>query len=291
MPDDVTGPTPAFRTVTVSPGVNIAFEEWPTAGPRILFLHATGFSRGCWRPHATRLASRATPTLLDLRGHGSSSKPPEPYRWSHFVDDVVALVLMEGWDRLILCGHSVGGATAIQVAARLPEQVSALVLIEPVVPQPAGRSDAAVAPSPLIERTLRRRMRWDSRDKAAEYLRARAPYDSWDSAVFTAWVETGLTASADGCSELSCPPWVEASVFEETRGSGATADLAQIRVPTWIARATGDRGMRSTCGPEVAHAIAGAHEVIVEGSGHFLPMEDIPLVVRLIDEACTATGG
>jgi pimeloyl-ACP methyl ester carboxylesterase len=130
-------------------------------------------------------------------------------------------------------------------------------------------------------------MRWGSRPEATEYLRARAPYDSWDPTVFAGWAQTGLIDSTDGGAELSCPPWVEASVFAETRGSRAAADLARIHVPTWVARATGDRGMRSTCGPDVARAIAGARETVVEGSGHFLPLEDIPLVVRLLNEACT----
>ena len=33
--------------------------------------------------------------------------------------------------------------------------------------------------------------------------------------------------------ELSCTPWVEASVFTETHGSTAYADLKRVHCPTW----------------------------------------------------------
>ncbi|MDA1004808.1 MAG: alpha/beta hydrolase, partial [Chloroflexi bacterium] len=128
MPDEYT-----LRHVTVAPGVTLAFDEWPAHGPRVVFLHATGFSRGCWRPLARRIAGRAQPTLVDMRGHGASSRPPAPYLWPSLVDDIAELITAQDWSGIVLGGHSVGGSTAIQVAARLPERVAALVLVEPVI--------------------------------------------------------------------------------------------------------------------------------------------------------------
>ncbi|MDA0364642.1 MAG: hypothetical protein O2843_02065, partial [Chloroflexi bacterium] len=138
--------------------------------------------------------------------------------------------------------------------------------------------------SALTERTLRRRATWDSHAEAATYLRARAPYDSWDRDVFAAWMDTGVTEQG-GQFALSCPPWVEASVFAETGGSTAADDVERVRVPTWIARATGDRGMRSTCPDTLAGQIPGTRETVIDGSGHFLPLEDVALVERLVGEA------
>jgi len=276
-----------LRSVHVSDSVSLAFDEWPAQGPRVVFLHATGFSRGCWRPHAQRIAARSQPVSLDLRGHGASSKPPTPYLWPLLVDDVASLFVGEGWSNVILLGHSVGGATAVQVAARLPERVAALVLVEAVInpDRPAAATGDGVAMSPLVERTLKRRARWASRAEAGEYLHARSPYDSWDPEVFASWLDTGVIATADGAVELSCPPWVEASVFTETRGSTAAQDLARLRCPAWIARATGDRGLRSTCPPQVAQAIPTAYETVIEGSGHFMPLEDVGVVVTLLNAA------
>ncbi|MCA9846418.1 MAG: alpha/beta hydrolase [Dehalococcoidia bacterium] len=279
-----------LRSVQVSDAVQLAFDEWPARGPRVVFLHATGFSRGCWRPHAQRIAARSQPVSLDLRGHGASSKPLAPYRWSLLVDDIVSLLVAEDWSNVLLVGHSVGGATAVQVAARLPERVAALVLVEAVVTPDRPPAGAGEPPSALVERTLRRRARWSSRAEAGRYLRARPPYDSWDAEVFAGWLDSGVIATDDGGVELSCPPWVEASVFTETRGSTAAQDLAHVSCPTWIARATGDRGLRSTCPPQVAQTIPTASETVIEGSGHFLPLENVGVVVTLLNAALDHMG-
>lgn len=273
-----------LRSATVSEEVTLAFDEWPANGPRVLFLHATGFSRGCWRPHARQLASRSQPTLVDLRGHGASSKPPAPYRWPELADDVATLLTTEDWSGVILLGHSVGGATAVEVAARLPERVAGLVLVEAVVPLAPPPGDGAAPVSPLVERTLKRRAHWPSRQEAGEYLRSRAPYDSWDAEVFAAWTETGLV-EAEGGVELSCPPWAEAAVFGGTRESRAGQVLGDVECPVWILRATGERGMRSTTSPEVAPKLRTESETVVEGSGHFLPLERVDLVVDTVDAA------
>lgn len=275
-----------MRRVEVADGVSLAFDEWPANGRRVLFLSATGLSRGCWAPHAQRLAERCQPTPVDLRGHGASSRPQPPYTWPGLVDDVVALIEREDWSGVVICGHSVGGSTAVQVAVRLPQRVAALVLVEPVLRRPSPSPDAPAGPSALTARTLRRRAVWPSRAEAGEYLRARAPYDSWDGAVFGSWMETAVVETAEGV-ELSCPPWVEASVFSETGGSTAFDDLPELRCPVRFARATGERGMRSTCPPEAPAAVSGSIDTVIQGSGHFLPLEQPDLVARLIAEALT----
>jgi pimeloyl-ACP methyl ester carboxylesterase len=37
-------------------------------------------------------------------------------------------------EEAVLCGHLVGGATAIQVAAQVPDRIAVLVLVEPPAP-------------------------------------------------------------------------------------------------------------------------------------------------------------
>lgn len=283
------------RSIVIAPGVQLAIDDWATSGVPVLFLHATGFSRGVWRPMCDgllRAAPGSRPIAIDLRGHGASSKPPAPYRWSQLVDDIESLYTKLGLGPCVVCGHSVGGATAVEFAVRRPEAVTALVLVEAPLRDPVDVDSLGGArPSDLIARTERRRWQWPSHAEACAYLRARSPYDGWDRAVFEAWTDTALANVGAGV-ELSCPPWVEASVFAEARGSRAVAKLPNLRCPVWLGRGTGTRGMPSTTSASMAMRIPRVAERIAEGDGHFAPLERVNWTVEVVAEAVRyAQGG
>jgi pimeloyl-ACP methyl ester carboxylesterase len=282
---------PAVRTPS---GVRLASELTSTAGSTgaapLVFLHATGFSRGVWRPVACRLADVAPGIALDLRGHGDSDKPSPPYRWSLLAEDVAAYVEQMPAGQVVLCGHSVGGATAVQVAAQLPERVAALVLVEPVLMPPRERPLPApgAGQSGLLTATLRRQRSWPGRALAEEHLAARSPYRYWDREVLAGYFATGLTQAGDGSCTLSCPPEIEASVYTEAPASQAWSRLPDISCPAWILRAAGNQGMPSTASPSIAQVTRQGVDRLADGpSGHFLPMEQPALVAAFIREMMT----
>jgi pimeloyl-ACP methyl ester carboxylesterase len=51
---------------------------------------------------------------------------------------VLEAVTAAGWDRFVLAGHSLGGATIAEVARRAPERVAHVVYISAVVPEEGG---------------------------------------------------------------------------------------------------------------------------------------------------------
>ncbi len=57
-----------------------------------------------------------------------------------------------GWDRFVLAGHSLGGATIADVARRAPDRVAHLVYVSAVVPEEGG-SILDMLPAELLERT------------------------------------------------------------------------------------------------------------------------------------------
>src|SRR4030095_5985418 len=71
--------------------------------------------------------------LLDLRGTGASAIPADPatYRCDRQGDDGEALRMPRGLGRIALLGHSAGGALALLYAARHPDRVGRLVLLNP----------------------------------------------------------------------------------------------------------------------------------------------------------------
>ncbi|MGK5445686.1 alpha/beta fold hydrolase [Micromonospora sp. URMC 105] len=85
------------------------------------------------------LAAHRALVRLDLRGTGESAVPADPatYRCDRLVDDVEALRVHLGLDRIDLMGHSAGGSLAVLYAARHPERVGRLALVNPS-PRPVG---------------------------------------------------------------------------------------------------------------------------------------------------------
>ncbi|TDD25955.1 alpha/beta fold hydrolase [Nonomuraea diastatica] len=71
--------------------------------------------------------------MLDLRGTGGSATPADTsaYRCDRLVDDVEALRLHLGLDRIDLLGHSAGANLAVRYTARHPEHTGRLALITP----------------------------------------------------------------------------------------------------------------------------------------------------------------
>ena len=69
---------------------------------------------------------------LDQRGHGRSDRAAEleEYSRDHMADDIRGFVESRRLDRPVVLGHSMGGMNAMTFAARHPEMLRALVLID-----------------------------------------------------------------------------------------------------------------------------------------------------------------
>ena len=79
------------------------------------------------------LSTHRSLVLLDLRGTGDSAVPADltSYRCDRQVDDVEALRVHLGLDRIDLLGHSAGATLALLYAARFPDRIGRLTLIDP----------------------------------------------------------------------------------------------------------------------------------------------------------------
>jgi 3-oxoadipate enol-lactonase len=66
---------------------------------------------------------------FDQRGHGGSDAPPGPYTRADLARDVLAVLDLEGANRTVLVGHSMGGIVALEAALTYPGRVAGLVLI------------------------------------------------------------------------------------------------------------------------------------------------------------------
>ena len=77
------------------------------------------------------IAERAEAILYDLRGHGLSERPASGYSVANLVADLHALLAALGISgQVALVGNSFGGLLALAFAARYPDRVSRLALID-----------------------------------------------------------------------------------------------------------------------------------------------------------------
>jgi len=108
-------------------------ERGDPSGPPVVLLHGLTMSSRTMERLAASLPDHRV-VLLDLHGHGKSSKPRDPDRYlvSEFADDVVALLDHLDIGETVLGGLSLGANVSYEVALRHPERVRALVLEMPV---------------------------------------------------------------------------------------------------------------------------------------------------------------
>jgi pimeloyl-ACP methyl ester carboxylesterase len=67
---------------------------------------------------------------VDLRGRGLSEKPASGYSVSHHCRDIEALLKHQNIDQVIILGHSLGALIGLELAARFPEKVERLILVD-----------------------------------------------------------------------------------------------------------------------------------------------------------------
>lgn len=107
--------------------VVINYAEGPANGDPFVVLHG---GAGSWQYGAAlieALSARWHVYAPDLRGHGRSSRVPGRYRLRDYAADTAAFLEQVVEAPAILYGHSLGGETAMMVAAQRPELVRAVV--------------------------------------------------------------------------------------------------------------------------------------------------------------------
>jgi pimeloyl-ACP methyl ester carboxylesterase len=130
-------------------GVRFHYLDWGNAHlPHVLLLHGDGLQAHTWDLAALLLRDSYHLVALSLRGHGDSGWTPaselERDRLELLLEDTRAFVDYLGYAQLALVGTSLGGLTALRFAAKYPERLTALAVLD-VAPEldPAGLAELA----------------------------------------------------------------------------------------------------------------------------------------------------
>lgn len=171
---------------------------------------------------------------------------------------------------LAVIGHSMGGRVALEVAARAPDRVSRLALLDTGAAGPAEGEAAG-----------RLRLADLARDRGmAAVAREWLPPMLAPANREHAGLVSGITAMLERCTPEIFAAQQKALIERPDR----TALLAEIACPTLLAVGSEDAWAPPAALKEMADAIPAAILRVVEGSGHMLPVEAPDALTEILAE-------
>lgn len=223
--------------------------------PVVVLSHSLGATRAMWDPQVPVLAERYRVLAYDTRGHGESPAPAGPYSLDDLVDDVVALLDGVGAERAHVVGLSLGGMTALRLAARDPGRVDRLAVMctsakpvsGPYLERAAAVRSGGTAPlAPAVAG------RWLSPEYAAAHPDLVARLEA-------------MIAGADDEGYASCCEVIDSLDLR--------ADLGRIGAPTLVVSGADDLALPPEHQQAIAGGIPGAEWLTVEPAAHLANLE------------------
>jgi pimeloyl-ACP methyl ester carboxylesterase len=120
-------------SLTLPAGLTLSATRAGDRGPAILLVHGWTCRRSDWHPAINALQDEFRLTAIDLPGHGDSrEKAVTDWSVRGLAAVVAEAVQTLGEASIILVGHSMGGAVALEAARQLPS-VNGVVLVDTFV--------------------------------------------------------------------------------------------------------------------------------------------------------------
>jgi pimeloyl-ACP methyl ester carboxylesterase len=236
-------PTPSLPQATKSgyapvDGIKIWYAEFGAGAPVIL-LHGGLANSNYWGKLVPALAPHYRVIVMDSRGHGRSSRDDKPYGYDLMASDVVALMDYLKIDKAALIGWSDGAIIGLDIAMHHPERLTKLFAF-------AANSDPTavkdVEHDPVFSAFIAR-----ARGEYQKLSPTPKEYDAFLKQITKMWD--------------SEPHWT-------------AADLAAIKVPTWIVDADHDEAIKRDNTLFMADHIPGSGLLIQPEVSHFSFLQD-----------------
>lgn len=248
-------------------GVRLRVAESGTHGPPVVLLHGLFMDHTTWDSVMDALSAEFRMVAPDFPGFGLSEKPPASrfaYDLPSFTEVVADLYAGLSFGPAAIIGHGVGGAVALSLAARHPELVSRIVLVDVPCYEPAVDVLRRIALLPVVGGFIFRQF--------------------WGRAAFRTFARTTLYGTRPPISKVDA--YYEAFNDPASRGSAlstlrstidtraVSALAARIAVPTLVVWGRRDRLVPARFGQRLARQIRGAGFELLD-AGH-VPQEECP---------------
>ncbi len=215
--------------------------------PALVLVHGAGGSRLHWPPELRRLPG-ATVYTLDLPGHGRSDGPGHD-TIEGYAGAVATFLSTLDIERIVVVGHSMGGAIAQALALGSPDRLTGLVLMA---------TGARLRVAPFILRGI-----CDDFEETVGIITRLA----WSPETSPDLIELGRQALLDA------GPAVLKSDFVACDRFNVMERLGEISVPTLVIGGTADQLTSVKYAHFLAEHIPSAQSLILEGAGHMVMLE------------------
>jgi pimeloyl-ACP methyl ester carboxylesterase len=232
------------------------------SGLPLLLLHAFPLDHSMWDRQAP-LAESLRLIVPDQRGFGGS-QGSLPQSIEQLADDAVALLdALHVAEPAVVCGVSMGGYVAQHLAARHPDRVSALVLVdtklEADTPEArAGRADLAAKVGRLGQSILA--------DAMVPRLLAAAPHVQTTDRV-------GIEDLLRRTIVAQPVETIQAALAALGGRPDMTEAMRRVRVPTLLVVGAEDTITPPACMEAATRVLPDARLLVVPEAGHMTPLE------------------
>jgi pimeloyl-ACP methyl ester carboxylesterase len=265
------------KSVLLPNGQTLAYVSMgDPAGAAVVLIHGYTDNARDWVPLVPYLSPRFRLILVDIRGHGRSSKPECCYTRLDFAYDIELLLDALGVQRADIVGHSLGSIIAQTFAEYWPERTRRVVLI--------SSSGGPRAGSPP---------RKPAYDYAAQIRQLKEPIDP-DSPFMIEWWSSPTPVDADFLRRqrrdaAAIPLRVWLAVLEQGAvDSDLQRTLAQLTAPTLLIWGSKDPIMDEEVRQTLREALPQAQVKIFAGLGHNPFWEDPQGCAEVINAFLTA---
>jgi len=235
--------------------------------PPLVLINSLGTDLRIWEGVANELARTFRVIRYDKRGHGLSETPVSPWSIADFVDDLAGLLGHLRIDRVSVCGLSVGGMIAQELALRDPGRIDRLILCDT-----AHRIGTDAMWNERIE-TVRNSGLASIADTVLE--RWFAPgYQDREAALWDLWRRMLLQTPAEGY----------AATCGAIRDADYTSRLAELALPVRCICGEEDRATPPELMEEMASLLPHATLNLIRGAGHLPCIEHPDELAALIYE-------
>lgn len=205
-------------------GVGISYEVSGNGEPVLVFVHGWSCDGRYWRKQVPYFSQKHRVIVLDLAGHGHSGLARSQYTMKAFGEDVKAVVQATNSKRVILIGHSMGGAVIAEAARLMPDRVIGLIGVDTLdnIEYQLTREELSQTLDPLIR---------DFQGAGRQFVREMI-YDDTDPAL-RRWILADISTA---------PPPVALSAMKEMLVQYITGEAAAVfeEIQTPVMAVNGD---------------------------------------------------